>query len=222
MVCQLPVKNVTMRRAIATDVTWAVPLMFSGGPALFSYVFASPSEQAQKVLQKAFIQPKHAFSYEHGEVIEVGGQPAGLMISYPGFRKLQADEKVQFVMARILPLQRVPKILVNVADFSRIKQDVCPQDYYIFTIGVLPEFRCLGLGSYLLAQAEAKAQSFDCQTINLDVTYINTRAQRLFEQYGYRTVCSKTSDRFQQMTRAGGIHRMVKCLREPEEGWNEE
>jgi ribosomal protein S18 acetylase RimI-like enzyme len=206
------IQNVTLRPAIAADVDWAVPLLLATGPALFSYVFASAPDQTAPILQKAFIRPQHAFSYEHTQVVEVQNQPAGLILSYPGFIKRQADEKVQQVMAGILPLRKLPKILVNLADLTRIKQDVAPQEYYILGLSILPEFRNQGLGSYLLNQAEKQSHAYDCPSLCLDVTYNNTSARALFERVGYRVTCSKTTSRFEQITRSGGIHRMTKNL----------
>lgn len=208
---QLP-QQFTLRQAIANDVTWAAPLLFSSGPALFSYIFASPPDQAQEILSQAFSQPDHAFSYEYTQVVEVEGQPAGLMVGYSGALKRQVDEKVHFVMARILPLMKLPKILVNVADLSRIKQDVRMQDYYVLSLGILPEFRNQGLGKQLLKQAELQASETSCRSICLDVTFNNHAAQVLLKGRGYTVVCSKTTDRFERMTRAGGLHRMAKTL----------
>lgn len=205
-------QNLTLRQAVATESEWAAARLFEAGPALFSYILASPAEQAQVILEQAFTFPHHAFSYEHTRIVEVDGQAAGLMIGYPGDLKRQVDEKVHFVMARLMPLRKLPKILVNVADLSRIKQDVDPVDYYILGISVLPEFRRRGIASYLLETAEAEAIALDCEAICADVSYTNTPALRLLEKHGYERECSKTSDRFEQMTRSGGIHRMVKLL----------
>jgi ribosomal protein S18 acetylase RimI-like enzyme len=205
-------ENVSLRSAFADDVDWAAPLLFAAEPSLFSYIFAAPAAEAQSILQQAFTFPHHAFSYEHTQVVEVEGKPAGLLISYSGSTKRQADGKVHSVMARILPLRKLPKILVNLTDLTRIKQDVAAQDYYILTFSIAPAFRNQGLGSYLLHQAERQARAEACQILCLDVTYTNMRAKALLERHGYRTTCSKTSDRFEQMTRAGGIHRMTKSL----------
>lgn len=205
-------QNLTLRRALVEESEWAAGLLFEAGPALFSYILASPSDQAQEILEQAFEFPHHAFSYEHTQIVDVDGQAAGLMISYPGDLKRQVDEKVHLVMARLMPLRKLPKILVNVADLSRIKQDVSPDDYYILGISVLPEWRRRGIATYLLAKAEAEAITLDCEAICADVSYTNTPALHLLEKHGYERVCSKTSDRFDQITRSGGIHRMVKPL----------
>lgn len=212
MTSQLSVQNLILRRAIADDGEWAVPLLFSTGPALFSYIFASPPSQAQTILQQAFVRPQHAFSYEHTQVLEVDHTPAGILIGYSGGLKQQADEKVHFVMARILTLRKLPKILVNIADFSRIKQDVPLDAYYILGFSLLPVFQGIGLGKFLLEQADNEAYRLGCTSICADVAYTNFRAKQLLEQHGYQIFCSKTTERFNQMTRAGGIHRMVKPL----------
>ncbi|XGV96175.1 MAG: GNAT family N-acetyltransferase [Leptolyngbya sp. BL-A-14] len=212
MLLQPFAQNITLRPAIADDVDWAAPLFFAAGPALFSYIFASPFEESEAIFCQAFAYPQHALSYEHAQIVEVLDQPVGVMISYPGSLKRQADEKVHQVMARILPLRKLPKILVNLADLTRIKQDISAQDYYILGLSILPEFRQQGLGTYLLAQAEKQAYAHDCDAIALDVTYANTPARALFERLGYRVVCSKSTQRFEQLTRSGGLHRMVKPL----------
>lgn len=212
MVLKLSIQHFNLRRAIVEDADWAVSLLFSAGPALFSYIFASPFEQAQEILYQAFVLPEHAFSYEHALVIEINQQAAGLMIGYPGDLKRRVDEKVHLAMTRLIPLRKLPKILVNVADFSRIKQDVASNDYYILGIGVLPEFHHCEVESYLLEYAEKQAYTSNCQTVCTDVTYTNERVKSLLEHHGYRAMCSKTTHRFDQMTRSGGIHRMVKFL----------
>ncbi len=212
MASQRLTQNLTLRRAIAADSDWVVPLLFATGPALFSYVFAATPAQAQETLAKAFITPHHAFSYEHTQILEVEGQPAGMFVGYPSHVKQQADEKVHMVMARIISLRRLPKILVNIADFSRIKQDVDSDAYYILGFGLLPDFHAAGLDVYLLAQAEAEAQRWQCETICTDVPFVNTSRRQLLEANGYQVTCSKTTERFHQFTRAGGIHRLTKFL----------
>jgi ribosomal protein S18 acetylase RimI-like enzyme len=210
MQSQILVHDLTLRPATTADVDWGASIIFASGPALFSYVFASPPEDARETLRKAFAYPQHAFSYEHAQVVELAGQPAGIVLGYSGKVKKHSEEKVQAVMARLLPLRKLPRILVNLADLSRIKQDVALQDYFILSLSVLPEFRNRGIGTYLLNYVDMQAKSAACRAICLDVVAINTRAKTLFERNGYRVTCSKTSDRFEQMTRAGALHRMVK------------
>jgi ribosomal protein S18 acetylase RimI-like enzyme len=208
MSLQFPVESLAIRAAAPADVDWAAKLVFAAGPGLFSYVFAAQPEEALAIFQRAFVMPNHAFSYEHTQILEVADRPAGLVLGYPGAIKRKVEEQVQGVMAQIIPLQRVPKILVNLADLSRIKQDVAVHDYYILSLAIDPEFGGKGLGLALLRDTEELAKDTDCQSVCVDVTYNNLKAKRWLSRLGYRITCSKTSHRFEHMTDAGGLHRM--------------
>jgi ribosomal protein S18 acetylase RimI-like enzyme len=212
MELQVPVERLTLRPADAADAAWAADLIFAAGPSLFSYAFALKPECAQQALRQAFPCPGHAFSYEYTQVLEVDDQPSGLILAYSGQQKRQAEQQIRPVMAKILPMAGVPRILANLADLSRIKQDVAADHYYVVSLGILPQWRNRGLGAALLRDAELLAQNLGCEAICLDVAYRNTQAQHLFTRLGYRTTCSKTSHRFTQMTDAGGLHRMEKGL----------
>jgi ribosomal protein S18 acetylase RimI-like enzyme len=135
-----------------------------------------------------------------------------LMLGYSGSVKRQAEARMQSVMAHILPLQRVPRILVHLADMSRIKQDVADQAFYVLSLSIRPELRRRGLGQALLQDTEALAQEQHCRSVCMDVTYNNLLGRKWLMQRGYGITCSKTSDRFTHMTDAGGLHRMERSL----------
>jgi ribosomal protein S18 acetylase RimI-like enzyme len=210
---QLSPDRLSIRAASETDDHWAADLIFSAGPGLFSYVFATKPEGAKGILREAFSAPGHAFSYEYTHVLEVDDRPAGLLLGYPGHTKRKAEEHIQGLMAHIIPLSRVPRILVNLADLSRIKQDVENDSFYILSVCMVPEFQGQGLGSALLRDTEFLARQLGCDRLCLDVTYSNPRAKALFSRMGYELLCSKTSHRFEQMTDSGGLHRMEKVLK---------
>jgi ribosomal protein S18 acetylase RimI-like enzyme len=212
MTLQFPIDRISIRPAEESDVRWGADLMFSSGPALFSYVFAVTADKAQDILRQAFAAPRHAFSYEHAQILEVDNQPAGLIIGYRGDTKRKAEEQIQGVMANIVPLQRVPRILVNLADLSRIKQNVEKDEYFVLSLCIADEYRDRGLGTALLQDAELCAQDLKCKTICLDLAYTNLRARAWLTRLGYHVTCSKTSQRFSTMTDAGGLHRMEKRL----------
>lgn len=209
---QFPVEQITIRPALETDVDWGGNLLFESGPGLFSYLFALTPDKAKDVLREAFAAPNHAFSYEYAQILEVADRPVGLMVGYPGRTKRRAEENVHGIMAHILPLTRVPRILVNLADLSRIKQDVLPQDYYVLSLCIDPEFRSQGLGTALLQDTEILATEQGCPALCLDMAYSNERALGWLSRLGYDITCSKTSHRFEQMTDAGGLHRLEKRL----------
>jgi ribosomal protein S18 acetylase RimI-like enzyme len=209
---QIPVQDITIRSTEATDFDWCANLIFAAGPGLFSYVFASTADKALTTLREAFAAPHHAFSHDHAQILEVCDRPTGVVLGYPGTTKRMAEEQIQGIMAHILPLSRVPRILINLADLSRIRQDVAPDDYYILSLAIAPELRNRGLGTALLQDTEMTARDLGCRSVCFDVAYSNTKAIHLFERLGYEMICSKTSHRFSAMTDAGGLHRMAKRL----------
>jgi ribosomal protein S18 acetylase RimI-like enzyme len=210
MSLQFPVESLTIRPAEVADLDWAADLVFAAGPGLFSYVFALKPDEARVVFRQAFAESEHAFSYQHVQVLEVADRPAGLVLSYSGKIMHHAEAQMQKVMAHLLPLSRVPRILVNFADLSRIKQEVPIEDYYVLSVCVDPAFQSKGLGTVLLREIEMQAKEQGCAHLCLDVPYSNTAAQRWLQRLGYKITCSKTSHRFETMTDAGGLHRMMR------------
>jgi ribosomal protein S18 acetylase RimI-like enzyme len=212
MSLQFPVESLTIRPAELADSDWAADLVFSTGPGLFSYVFALKPVEAKDVFRRAFAVGNHALSHEHVQILEVDDRPVGVAMGYSGRVKRQAESQMQGVMSHLLPLSNVPRVLVNYADLSRIKQDVADEDYYLLSLALLPEFQRKGLGKVLLGEIQFQAQDQGCKTLCADVTYSNDRACRWLERLGYQKTCSKTSHRFEHMTDAKGLHRLERAL----------
>lgn len=59
---------------------------------------------------------------------------------------------------------------------------------YIWTIEVLPEYRCRGIGGTLLEHCEQSAREAQCAAIELHVSVRNGNAVALYERAGYRCV----------------------------------
>ena len=212
MTLQFPIDRISIRPAEESDVIWGADLMFSSGPGVFSYVFAVTPDRAKEILRQAFAKPNHAFSYEYAQILEVDRQPAGIIMGYSGEVKHHAEERIQSVMATIVPLHRVPRILVNLTDLSRIKQAVEVNQYFVLSLCIADEYRHKGLGTALLQDTELIARDLGCTHICLDLAYTNPHAQSWLTHLGYHITCSKTSQRFSTMTDAGGLHRMEKHL----------
>lgn len=56
------------------------------------------------------------------------------------------------------------------------------------TIGVLPAHRGAGLGGRLLGELLRAAEEFDCHEVLLEVRVDNSRAQRLYERFGFTSI----------------------------------
>lgn len=85
------------------------------------------------------------------------------------------------LMARLTEADRE-----HLAGFAAVdigEDDSCA---WLITIGIAPDFRCLGLGSLLLEACEQAASSFP--KMRLTVAIENYGAIALYEKYGYRRI----------------------------------
>ncbi|MBD2100564.1 GNAT family N-acetyltransferase [Leptolyngbya sp. FACHB-261] len=204
--------SLQVRPCTAADAVAATQLLFAAGPELFTYTFASSAEKTLEILTKAFAKPDHAFSYSHAQVAEVEGEVVGLLVSYSGALKTEAENRVHQVMPGIVPVWKVPGMLLNLTDLNRVKQPVPVQDYYVLCVAVKPELQGQGIGTCLLSQAETMAALEGCGAVALDLTLNNQQALRFCQGLGYRVVQSSTTPRFERQTGAGGLQRLVKPL----------
>ncbi len=82
--------------------------------------------------------------------------------------------------------------LMLVADLNgfpvgQVWLDVIPSDYaYLYALRVMEPLQGVGIGSRLIASAEALARSHSYRQIQLAVEKSNARARRLYERLGYR------------------------------------
>ena len=58
----------------------------------------------------------------------------------------------------------------------------------IQNVGVVPQFRGMGLGSELIQRALQGFRDIGCTKVNLEVTIHNTGAIRLYESFGFRYI----------------------------------
>lgn len=113
------------------------------------------------------------FSFTKSLVVEVGGKVAGCVSSYPIDAPNSQDDHTS-VNPVFRPLLELEDLIVG----SR----------YINVLAVYPEHRGKGIGSRLLAQAEALSRG---RRMSLIVSDSNHGAIRLYERYGYSEFASR-------------------------------
>lgn len=68
--------------------------------------------------------------------------------------------------------------------FSRIVED----EFHLLNIGLLPEYRGLGLGSFLLYEVLEIAKGKNCTVSHLEVRKSNSSARNLYQIAGFREI----------------------------------
>ena len=128
-------------------------------------------DQLRESITLTTASEKTIYSYENTFVAEVDGEVVGAMCAYDG-----AD------------YQRLKQPIVDVlgpdCGFAQLKETEAGE-FYLDSVGVLPEFQGHGIGSALLRAMTAKAHSEGHADVALIVDESNPAAERLYARLGF-------------------------------------
>jgi ribosomal protein S18 acetylase RimI-like enzyme len=190
-----------LRAARPSDVDAVVPLMHESSRALIDATFG---RHASAVLRRDFLRGKGIFGYRYQIVgVEPDGGVAATLTAYPGrrYRRLALHTLCSAGPLGPVPLTGVVRRTLAVSGlFAPPARD----GLFLANICVAAEHRGRGYGSMLIQRATAMYQP---RVIELDVSFANTRAQRLYERLGYKVTRETPAppgsglDGFRRMTR---------------------
>ena len=116
------------------------------------------------------------YSWQYALVAEVDGTVAGAIVGYDG-AELYTLREGTFATLRDC-IGRTPTIV----------DETSAGEYYLDSVGVLPQFRGLGVGRALIAAFCNKAYALGHKRVGLIVDYENPDAERLYTSLGFRRV----------------------------------
>ena len=128
------------------------------------------------VLEEVALESGTQYSYENSLVASVGDVPAGAICGYDGALLWQMREKTLSIIRKYNPSVIVPDDETEAGEF------------YLDSVGVLPEFRGHGVGRALLDAMTAKAHEEGHADVALIVDEINHEAERLYVRLGFKRV----------------------------------
>lgn len=139
-------------------------------------------------------------------VAEVGGEPAGIFLGFPGTDGGWLDLGFAWNLTRLTGWQAIGRLArFEWALWRSGSVEFTAAEFYIDSLAVLPQFRGQGIGSALLTAAERQAEAHGLGRCSLFVTQINPRAKQLYERMGYQVVA--------RYDFPYTVFRMVKILR---------
>jgi len=119
--------------------------------------------------RRAALRHQH-FAVRHALLAELGGTVCGVMLGYRISRHLEA------IRAGLLPASLRPAHDAGLVGRT---------SFYINTLACYPQFRNLGIGGQLLAEAEAWALRCKCRMLSLEVASGNAPALAFYERRGF-------------------------------------
>ena len=167
--------RIVVRRAVAEDaeiIACAVAMAIGDEEALRDYC----GEEYIAVLQEVARRRKTQYSWQQALVAEVDGVAVGAVVGYDGAQLVPLREGTFEVLRE--RVGRVPTIV----------DETEAGEYYLDSVGVLWEYRSMGVGRELVDAlcAKAFAEGHDC--VGLIVDMENPKAEELYRSLGFEQV----------------------------------
>lgn len=168
-----------VRFATPNDAAALAELINYAGEGLPLYLWermTTGGETAWEVGRRRAQRTEGGFSYRNATVLEGRDGVLATLIGYP-----IADQPEPVDLTDLPPMFRPLQEL----------EDQAPATWYVNVLAVYPDWRGLGLGSRLLAIAEALAANAGKRGLSIIVSDANDDARRLYERCGYRERASR-------------------------------
>ncbi len=163
-----------LRNARKEDAAGVLPLMMDAiGSIAYSLTGEESPEEAMAVLEEFYSCEENRLSYENVTVLEMEGRVAGFMLAYHGSRAEALDRPLK---ARLEARGKSAAAIVCEAG---------PDEFYLDSLAVHPDFRGQGLGTLLLEEFGRLAARAGWRKLSLLVEEHNGGARKLYERLGY-------------------------------------
>ena len=167
--------TITIRPATASDapIIASALAMALGEASMRMYC----GENYREVLKELARMEHTQYSYCNALVADVNGHPAGAIVGYDGAR-LHELRKPTLALIQERTGQR----------FEGVEDETSSGEYYLDSLGVLPEYRNHGIGRRLLTALRDKAFAEGHEKAGLLVDKENPDAERLYLSLGFQRV----------------------------------
>lgn len=187
--------SLTFRRAAATDVDAAVPLIYGSGPAAFEYVFGGTGVgDAPAFLRHAFLDGAGEFGWRNHVVGELGGEVVAAGAGYGGVTKWPFTLAAARQILAHYGWRRAPWVIGRGLKVESVIPPPAGRMYYLAHLGVRPSLRRNGFGTALVEYLISMRPPAAAGPVTLDVATTNPAAQRLYQRLGFVVVGERRSN----------------------------
>ncbi|WP_265455649.1 GNAT family N-acetyltransferase [Enterococcus sp. HY326] len=147
-----------------------------------AFVKEQGADLTKEIMLEAMEDATYRYAYGNGLVDEIDGQVAGVSFGYGDDQEDQIDQAFQ----KLLPAYKVPS-----DQQLFIEKETFPNEWYLDSIAVNPQFQGHGIGSSLLSALPQLAHKADKKIIGLSVDTGNPLAKKLYTRQGFKVVGEK-------------------------------
>lgn len=168
--------NLRIRQATPADAQAAAPLIAHAIGDIAQHMTGETEQDAVLQGLAALVEgdtTRHSYRYSH--IAEKDGEVAGILVLYFGADALELDQNLQAA-------------LLEKGYHLPIEPEAHPDEWYIDTVSVNPDFQGQGIGTKLLQYAESQVLEAADSKLSLNVEVEKEGAIRLYERLGFQTV----------------------------------
>ncbi|TGN19074.1 GNAT family N-acetyltransferase [Leptospira idonii] len=177
--------SIEIRPASPEDHEAAIPLIYSSGPAAWSYVFEEGKYSPFDFLASSFVRRGNTISYTNHYVATIGKEVVGTILAYHSSSFLLLNGGTAF---RILSLYGAKSFSVIGRGLTMEKMIQAPKSgcLYLGHIAVSEKHRGKGIGKDLIRHVVNQFPKYG--KVSLDVSQVNPNAIGLYQKLGFKTV----------------------------------
>lgn len=169
--------NIKFRQATPTDAEQAAPLIIdANGDISHRLTGETEPRRVEAEMCTLFKRDDNPHSYLYTYMAEFNGKVIGTMVAYSGEKAIQLDQNLNAWLAK------------KGNDLEEADVESLPDEFYVDTICIIPEFRGKGIGTqfFIFAEGLAKQQNFSKLSLNVEIQ--KDAAIRLYKRLGYEIV----------------------------------
>lgn len=166
--------KVKFRQATPTDAEQAAPLIIEANGEISNRLTGETEpHKIEEEMRTLFKRQDNPHSHLYTYMAEADGKVVGTMVAYSGKEAIQLDQNLNAWLAE------------KGEDLEEIDAESLPDEFYIDTICITPEFRGQGIGTQFFTFAEKIAKQQHFRKVSLNVETEKASAIRLYKRLGY-------------------------------------
>lgn len=175
-------ENLLIRKGNKEDKEDFSNLIIYTGEDLFHSLFG---KEAKEIFKKLFVEKRNQFSHEFTNFVEINNKVCGMVLSYSYNEMKKNIISTAFFLIKYMKFNFITNIVKFYKAFTKLGL-LKKSEYYISNIAIYPEYRGLGIGSYLLSFIKNIAKEKGCNKLVLEVEKENLRAINVYKKFGFK------------------------------------
>lgn len=180
--------EITFRKATLDDIDYIVPLMYSAAEDLFEFSYSVSGKSVKDFLKYALSKGKGYYGYQNQTVGIYNNEVVFSSTTYKGKDIIKETIDTFILELRFYGLKGFPIVFYRSLIMSKIFISPKSDSIYIGNLGTKPEFRSKGIGSQFFDMIHKYAKDNDIKRCELDVSFKNPKAEKLYNKMGYSLV----------------------------------